>query len=639
MYRWRRWHITDRGVGTTATDGFVTHGTSVPFSCHSTLAAMSTSNTLLRLSRAASLCELFQHTCATRAGDIALRTLDGGTALTWGEYGARVRGLAAGLAALGVQHGDTVAIMLTNRPEFNLIDAAAYHLGAIPFSVYNTNAPAQIAYLFSNAANRVVVCEEQFLERVLGAKVDSRVEHIICLGNAPAGTMTLAELEALGDPEFDFESRWRAVRADDTITIIYTSGTTGDPKGVEMSHRNAIFGTEAMLGIPEFASGCVGRVVSYLPDAHAINRWLAHYMPAITGAAVYTVPDSKDLAAALPVVRPTVFVTVPMLWYKVEAAVRAALAEEAGLRGKVAAWALEVSHRKVAADLARRPVPLLLRLQHLLTKRLVLARLLEQIGLDQTTIAYTGAAPITLETVEFLLALGIPVAEAWGMSEIGLATSNRPGAQRVGTVGTALSRVEMRCLDDGELLVRTPGLMKGYRNDPVRTAETVATDGWVHTGDVGVIETDGYVTIIDRKKELIINSAGKNMSPANIESAIRAASPLVGSVVAIGDRRKYVTALITLEPEAAAAFAAEHGIDPSPRALAADPAVRLQLDEAVATANARLSRVEQVKAYTLLPVFWEPGSDEITSTMKLRRNVIAEKFAGEIDALYEHGQA
>ncbi|WP_435224477.1 AMP-dependent synthetase/ligase [Streptomyces sp. Tue6028] len=595
---------------------------------------MSTTDNISRLSQAKSLCELFQHTCATRAGDLALRTPDGKTALTWGEYGARVRRLAAGLAAIGVEHGDTVAIMLTNRPEFSLVDTAAYHLGAIPFSVYNTNAPAQIAYLFDNAGNRVVVCERQFLARVLEAKKGGRVEHVICLDDAPAGTMTLGELEALGDPEFDFESRWRAVEADDTITIIYTSGTTGAPKGVEMSHRSAIFATEAMSGIPEFAVGCGGRVVSYLPDAHAINRWYAHYMPAVTGAAVYTLANSKDLAAALPVVRPTVFITVPMLWYKIEAAVRAALAELTGPCGTVAAWALEVGRRKVATDLGGRPISPLLRLRYLLAERLVLARLRERIGLDRTSIAYTGAAPITPETLEFLLALGIPVAEAWGMSEIGLATSNRPGAQRVGTVGTVLSRVEMRCLADGELVVRTPGLMKGYRNDPDRTAEAVDADGWVYTGDVGVIDADGYVTIVDRKKELIINSAGKNMSPANIESAIHAADPLIGSVVAIGDRRKYVTALITLEPEAAAEFAAEHGIEGSPQVLANDPAVRRELDAAVAAANARLSRVEQVKAYTVLPVFWEPGSDEITPTMKLRRAVIAKKYADEIDALY-----
>ncbi|MEB3029999.1 AMP-dependent synthetase/ligase [[Mycobacterium] nativiensis] len=596
---------------------------------------MTTTDPVSRLTQARSLCELFQRTCATRAGDLALRTPDGGTALTWGEYGARVQRLAAGLSALGVCRGDTVAIMLTNRPEFHLIDAAAYHLGAIPFSVYNTSAPAQIAYLFDNAANRVVVCEEQFLEHVLEAKAGSRVEHVICLGDAPAGTMTLAEVEDLGDPEFDFESCWRAVQADDTITIIYTSGTTGTPKGVEMSHRNAIFGTEAMLGIPEFAAGCGGRVASYLPDAHALNRWLAHYLPAVTGAAVYTVADSKDLAAALPTIRPTVFVGVPMLWYKLEATVRAALSAEPGLRGTLAAWALQVGRRKVAADLAGKPISPLLRLKYLPAERLILARLRQQVGLDQTAIAYSGAAPITPETLEFLLALGIPVAEAWGMSEIGLATSNRPGAQRVGTVGTVLRRVEIRCLNDGELLVRTPGLMKGYRNDPARTAEVVDDDGWVHTGDIGVIDTGGYVTIVDRKKELIINSAGKNMSPANIENAVRAASPLVGSVVAIGDRRKYVTALITLEPEAAAAFASAHSVEASPRALAADPAVRRRLDAAIAAANARLSRVEQVKAYTVLPVFWEPGSDEITPTMKLRRGVITEKYAREIDALYE----
>lgn len=279
-----------------------------------------------------------------------------------------------------------------------------------------------------------------------------------------------------------------------------------------------------------------------------------------------------------------------MRWYKLEASVRTALDSEAGASGAIAWWALDVGRSVAALQLARRAAGSLLKLQHALADRLVLAALRERIGLDQTAIAYSGAAPITPETLEFLIALGVPVAEAWGMSEIGLATSNQSGRQRIGTVGTPLSGVELRLLDDGEIVIRTPGLMLGYRHDPEKTAEAVDTDGWMHTGDIGRIDADGYLSIVDRKKELIINSAGKNMSPANIENAIRAESPLVGSVVAIGDNRKYITALIALEPEAAAAFAVEYGIDGSPRALAAHPEIRNRLD----AANARLARVEQI---------------------------------------------
>lgn len=587
-----------------------------------------------RLRTAATFCELFQATAAEYPYAVALRTPDDSVRITWQQYAQRVRRIAAGLAALGVSRGDTVAIMLTNRPEFHLVDTAAYHLGAAPYSIYNTSPVDQVAHLFANSGTSVVICEEQFLPTVRKAQEVGDVEHVVVLEGG-ADVLSLAELEAAGADDFDFESAWRAVEPDDLLTLIYTSGTTGPPKGVELTHRSVLFFTRTLLGQPEMADADGGRVVSYLPDAHALNRWLGQYGPAATGSTVTTIADLRDLIDVLPTVRPTFFVAVPMLWYKLQAAVENAVAAEHGPRKAIATWALEVGRQRVRHEVSGRGVPVALHLQHALAQRLVLSKLTAKIGLDRVTLALTGAAPIAVETLEFVLSLSIPCCEAWGMSEILIVTMNPSAAVRPGTVGKALPGSEIKVGADGELLVRTPGVMRGYRDDPERTAETIDSDGWVHTGDIGTIDADGYISIVDRKKELIINSAGKNISPSNIESAIKTACPLVGSAVAIGDRRKYITALIALDQDAAANYAREHGLpDASAAALAADPTVHAQIEAGIAKANAKLARVEQARAFTILPTFWEPGSDELTPTMKLKRQPIAAKYAAEIDALY-----
>jgi long-subunit acyl-CoA synthetase (AMP-forming) len=575
---------------------------------------------------AGSLCELFQATVAAQPDDVALRASDGGLTLTWREYGERVRQIAAGLAGLGVRRGDTVALMLTNRPEFHLVDTAAMHLGAIPFSIYNTSSPEQIEYLFSNAGNRLVIYEEQFAAKLDGVARRSGVERVV---NVDDGGFDELERAATSDHDFD---AWRSIGPDDLLTLIYTSGTTGPPKGVEITHGNILFSTGTALHTPELVNGGLrgGRAISYLPDAHLANRWSAHYLAMATGATVTTVRDAKTVAAVLQEVHPTNFVGVPMLWYKLKAAVEQAIAADSGLRGSLASWALDTGRARVRLAMSGERVPLSLRARHAVADRLVLSKLVRRIGFDQAGAPITGGAPISPEAMEFLLAIGVPVCEGWAMSEtsaVGL--RNPPDAIRPGTVGKPPPGVEVRLGADGELLYRSPGVMKGYRHDPVKTAETIDADGWLHTGDIATIDDDGYVRIVDRKKELIINYAGKNMSPANIENAVKVACPLVGSVVAIGEGRKYIVALVTLDPEAAAGY----GSDPA--ALARHPEVDAAVRAGVERANATLSRVEQIKAFTILPAFWEPSSDELTPTMKLKRKVIAGKYADEIDALYE----
>lgn len=581
------------------------------------------------------LCAAFQDTVARHPHKVALRTHDDSTVLTWRDYAERVRAIAAGLSALGVGRGDTVGLVLTNRPEFHLVDTAALHVGAVPFSAYTTLAPEQLNHVLRNAGNRVIVCEEQFLPLVRDAIAGTAVDHVVCVDAHPAGTIGLADVESNPDPAFDFDARWRAVRPEDLLTIIYTSGTTGPPKGVELTHRNAVALRDALAEAAHVSSD--DRLLSYLPDAHIANRGTAHYLAIFFAMEVTTLADAKLAVTALPQVRPTVFFAVPQVWYKVKAAIELALDEEKSpLRKRMAAWAIDVGRRTARLRSDGVPVPHRLELQHAVADRLVLAPIRRKLGMDQVRLALTGSAPISPDVLEFVLGLGIPCSEVWGMSETAaVGVANRPGAIRIGTVGEAEAGVSLKLADDGELLVSGPCVMRGYRGEPEKTAEAIDADGWLHTGDIATIDADGYVTIVDRKKELLVTTGGKNMSPAAIEDALHAASPLIGGAVAIGDNRPYVTALLTLDPDTASAFAARTGsTNGSPERLAHDPTIRAEIERAVADANTHLSRVEQVKKFTLLADVWEPGGDEFTPTMKLRRGPIGSKYARQIDELY-----
>lgn len=581
-----------------------------------------------------SLCAHFQRRVDELGGEIALRTADGSVELTWSEYGARVRTIAAGLSAAGVGPGDAVGLMLTNRPEFHLLDAAAMHLGAVTFSVYNTSTTAQIAYLFTNAEPTVVITESQFLGRVREAALGLGVKQLVCIDAEAENVLTLSGLESGGSPDFDFDAAWKAVGHADILTLIYTSGTTGNPKGVELTHGNVLYQLEVITDVVDGLPG--GRVISYLPDAHLINRWIGQYAPMYFGITVTDVDNPKRLIDVLGQVQPTFFVAVPMLWYKIKGTVETRIAGGTGIKGALARWALAAGTKKAAATVAGDDLTMFATAAAAIADTVVLSKIRAELGLDKLASAVSGAAPIDIGTVEFMLALGVPVMEAWGMSETSAVTTVNPAtAPRYGTVGKALPGTEVALADDGEVLVRGGGVMRGYHRDPTRTAETLDDQGWVHTGDIGILDAQGYLSIVDRKKEIIINSGGKNMSPSNIEGALKSASPLIGSVAAIGNNRPHIAALITLDPDAATAFAQRAGIsDPSPGTLATHPAVRSALTDAVAAANKRLSRVEHIRTWELLPTFWLPGGDELTPTMKLKRVPIAEKYAQQIDALY-----
>jgi long-subunit acyl-CoA synthetase (AMP-forming) len=586
---------------------------------------------------ARTLTEAFQRTAAAHADGSALRTPGGETQVTWAQYGERVRALAAGLAAFGVGAGDTVAIMLTNRPETVLVDSAAMHIGAIPFSIYNTSSPEQVEYLFSHARCSLVVTESQFASTVLdvAARVDS-IEHVFLVDGEVSGALALSDLEAAGAQDFDFEAAWRTVGPQDIATLIYTSGTTGPPKAVELTHENLLWEIRLLDRVFPMRAG--GRTISYLPMAHLADRCAAHYQAIVSGASVTFVGDVSQVIGALIDVRPTSWGAVPRVWEKLKAALEAGFASEAdGERRAALAGALAQSIGVVRAQQAGEEVPAEVLREREEADAEFFAPLRAMLGLDEVDYLISGAAPIAAEVLEFFSALGLPICEIWGMTETSLiATSNPQDAIRIGTVGPALPGIELSLAEDGELLVRGPTIMRGYRGDPELTAQTIGPGGWLRTGDIAEIDGDGYVRIVDRKKELIINAAGKNMSPANIENRIKAACPLVGSVVAIGDRRPYNTALVVLDPVAAGAYAAAHGLSASsPAELAQDEEIRAEIQAGIERANQALSRVEQIKRHTILPEEWQPGGDELTPTMKLRRRPITEKYGPEIQAMYK----
>lgn len=590
--------------------------------------------TLTEVSGADSLCALFQSTAKADSDKVALRSSDGTVSWTWSEYDRRVRQAAAGLAALGVTRGDTVGLMLLNRPEFNVLDAAALHMGAVPFSVYTTNPADQIAYLFANADNRVVICEQDFLAVVTEASAGTAVEHIVCVqGDRDGATLSLDAMLANGDPAFDFDAAWQQIGPDDLATLIFTSGTEGNPKGVELTHYGLLQNLAATFDIVDVSGP--DRVLSYLPDAHIVNRYMAHYAPMVFGVEVTTVIDRHQLVSAMTAVRPTLFVAVPMLWYRLIGTLETTLADAPLPAAAFVRWAVEAGRREVRARSEGQSLTGWLAFQHRLADRLVLTRLRARLGLGEAKIALSGSAPISDEAMEFILGIGLPVCEAWGMSELGtLGTVNLPDSVRLGTVGRPSRGVEIKLGDHNEVLVRSSGVMRGYRKQPELTARTIDEDGWLHTGDVGHLDADGYLTIVDRIKEIIINTGGKNMSPSNIENRVRTACPLAGAVVAIGDARPYVVALVALEPDVATAFAEKHGLAADAAVLAKAPELLAAVQEGIDKANEKLSRVEQIKHFTVAPTFWEPGGDELTPTMKLRRRPISAKYADEIDALY-----
>jgi long-subunit acyl-CoA synthetase (AMP-forming) len=584
---------------------------------------------------ATTLTEALRRTAANHPDIVAVRMPDDSVSLTWSELLGRVDAIAGGLAKLGVGRGDCVAIMLGNRPEFLLVDPAAVMLGATPFSVYVTYPANQIEYLLNDSDAKVAIVEQAYLPVILEAKQGApALEHVIVVdGEAPEGTLSLADVEG-SNPDFDVAAAGAKVAPDDVLTLIYTSGTTGPPKGVQLTHRAMMFTCRSVEQVIDFPTG--SRVISWLPSAHVAERNAHYYIPLIYAGTVTCAPNPREVLSYLPQVRPNWFFAVPRIWEKLKAGLEAMQAAQPEEQRRPVQEALQASIERVRLRQQGKDVPPELEAQVARADEAMFSRIREMLGLDQALAVNVGAAPTPVDVLEFFHAIGIELSELWGMSETcGVGSVNRPGQIRIGTVGTASPGVELKLGEDGEVLCRGEFMMLGYRNQPERTAEAIDAEGWMHTGDIGTIDEDGYLRIIDRKKELIINAAGKNMSPANIEAALKSGSPLIGQACCIGDARPYNTALVVLDADFAPAWAAQHGLgDKSLEELASEPDMIAAVQEGVDRANEHLARVEQIKKFTIIPGDWLPGGDELTPTIKLKRKPIAQKYEREIQAMY-----
>lgn len=584
--------------------------------------------------------EAFQRVVAQHPDEMALRTLGGAVSFTWQQLNVEIARVAAGLAGLGTEHGDTVAQVLPNVPECHIVDYAALHIGAVPFTIFNSSSAEQIEHQLRNADAKIVVTKMEFLPKVhqAVAGLSGQVQHVIVVDGGP-DTTTMTALYAAADPDFDFETRWRAVKADDLATLIYTSGTTGPPKGAQWSHNTVMAQQRALAAaLPMPTDG----IIAFLPMAHAGGRIIAHYMALIHGATLTTCDDMKQLPAYLSEVHPDAFFSVPRLWEKLQVAIEAMVEGIPDDDQRTAArHAIEVGLRKVKAEDAGGGGNILsddesasLAAEHVEGLQL-LQPILARLGLDNIKAAFVGGAPSTPELAQFFRAVGVPLLEAYGLTEASLNIFNRLDDFKCGTAGKPLPGVEIKLADDGELMIRSELVMAGYRKEPEQTAAALSADGWLRTGDIAQIDDQGFVAIVDRKKEIIISSAGKNMSPVNIESTIRGESSLIGQVLAIGDRKPYVVALITLDPEAASVYAKRLQIeDRSLQELSGAPELRDVIAQAVDRGNKRLNRSEQIKKFTVLPTAWLPDSDELTPTAKLKRKPIQAKYAAEIADLY-----
>ncbi|MET1074137.1 MAG: long-chain fatty acid--CoA ligase [Umezawaea sp.] len=590
---------------------------------------------------------LLLHRNATEFGDLPALGLFGSDAppLTWLEVRDEVAAWSRGLAEVGLAGGDRMIIMMSARPEHWLADLGAVHLGAVPCSAYDTLSPDQVGFLGRHSKAPVVVLEgaEQLARwlPVLDDLPDLKAVLLLDEDAVPADDPRIRSARAVveagrqahgAEPE-EFGKRWREITPDQPVTLLYTSGTTGDPKGVVISHRNAIHQAASVAVLVE--SPDHGATVSYLPLAHVAERVLGIYIPIYRAGHVTICPDPAKLVPALVSVRPVSFFGVPRVWEKLVAGVQGMTAAMPEERRAGFAAAHGVGLRAYDLLAAGQPVPEELAGQVERAEEAVLRPVRAALGLDNLAWAGSGAAPIPYEVLRYLGGLGVTVMEVWGMTETtGTATINTEEHFRPGSVGKPNIGMEVRLADDGEILVRGGLNCLGYLQADGSVEPVTDADGWLPTGDIGVWDADGFLTITDRKKDLIITSAGKNIPPARIESLLRA-HPLIGAAAAIGDRRPYVTALVVLDEEAAPVWARAHGVaDTDLEALASDPLLLAEIDRAVTTANEKLSRPEQVKKFVVLPHPWTVDSGELTPTLKVRRRVITERFAPAIEDLY-----
>ena len=588
------------------------------------------------------LIDRFQHWVATQPDKPAIHGKDAAgnwKTHTWAQYWEAVRETAKGLIALGHQPGDCVAIVGANRPEWVICQFGIMAAGGIPAPGYPTNTIEQVAHILRNSESKIAIADtadlvEQYRKAV--ATDDAlQVEHYVSmLATDDADATTLDALRALGREQDDaaLDGRIDALGSEDTALLIYTSGTTGVAKGVELNGGGMVAMTESIFGHMPELDPSIYKIVSYLPLCHVAEQLMTNFGQMHTGGQVYFCPVLTELKDYLVEVRPTILAAVPRVWEKFQAALDAKLGAATGIKAMLSGWALKTELAAAEREMASgRPVSSFSRN---LANKLVISKIKDALGLDQLVIAATAAAPISVDTLRFFASIGIQIQEWYGMSETtGILTGNPRSAIRFGTVGTPVQGVEIKIAEDGEICAKGRNMTRGYLRMPEKTAELIDDEGWLHTGDLGDFDDEGYLKITGRKKDILITAGGKNVAPVEMESLITPI-PGVAQAVVVGDRQPYLTALVTFDPENLKAFESLTD-DLTIPGLAASDKVREHLQAQIEEqCNAKVARYQTIKKIKTLPVEFSVDGGELTPTMKLRRNVIVEKYADDISALY-----
>ena len=552
---------------------------------------------------------------------------------TYGEVGDIVRELSLGLIELGIERGDKVAILANTRPEWTYFDFAALTAGATVVPIYQTNSPEECQYVLENSdAKAVIVEDDDQLAKIRQVRdYCPKLEHVIRMSGQGAGAISMDELVSHGKSrsESEWEERWQAVTPDDICTFIYTSGTTGPPKGCVISHGNYRSMLDMVVSMDVLGRGEDDSTYLFLPLAHSFALLIQLGNFELGATLAYWERDPLRIVANLAEVKPTYFPSVPRIFEKIYTAATAGAEQAGGVKKAIFNWSIGVGRRFREAERAGGAGPLL-RAQHKLADRLVLAKIRGIFG-GNIRQAVSGAAPINPEILRFFDAAGVLVLEGWGMTETSTAATIATAEDfKFGTIGKPFPGVEIKIADDGEILVKGPNVFQGYYKNEEATRETIV-DGWLHTGDIGEVDPDGYLKITGRKKDIIITAGGKNITPANLEAEIKQ-HPLVSQCVVIGDRRPYLVALVTLDPEEAVKFAADNGAEIAE--LPANETLRASIQAHLDQINEKFARVEQVKKFAVLAKDLSQEGGELTPTMKVKRNVVAEKYADEVEALY-----
>ena len=590
--------------------------------------------------------EVLGETAKKLGSRVAMRVKRDGAwkATTWTEYERDVRRAGRALVGLGVMPGKGVSIIGNNSPEWLVANVGAIYAGAMPAGIYTTNSPAQVRYITDHCDAKVAFADtpEQVAKFIAEKEAMPKLEVVVQMLGTPAVTEA-GSLRILGWDAFlavgdgveasKLEERLAAQQPDDVCTLIYTSGTTGEPKAVMITHRNVTWTAETVVDMLQFGSEDLS--VSYLPLSHIAEQMLTIHGPMKMGSTVFFAESVEKLPEALVHARPTYFLGVPRVWEKIQAKMQAAGAAAPPIRKKLVAWAKKQGLAGGYAEQRRTAKPLL----YPLAKKVVFDKVRERLGLDRARICVTSAAPISRDTLEFFLSLGLPILEVYGMSECtGPATYSPPDRYKTGKAGICIPGAELKIAEDGEICMRGPHVFKGYLKDAEATANALDADGWLHSGDIGTIDSDGFLQITDRKKDILITAGGENIAPQVLEGLLKSI-PVVAQAVVVGDRRRYLSALLTLDPERVVTEASTAGSPAKTLEEASSCKVfRKHLERQVEGVNATLARVQTIKKFTIIPSEFSIDGGELTPTMKVKRKVVNEKYRVEIEALYEEAE-